>query len=113
MKGKWFDIKKEIKEEIDASGYDQKWIMDLKGYFLIRIIQEKKQIEVALCTPKNVMTHIITGDTPESILYKIVDLGFVSRLDHAGYLGKELQKAYLALHDSNYTYIQDSPLQKK
>jgi dihydropteroate synthase len=31
------------------------------------------------------------------VLYTLITEGRVSRLDHAGYLGKELYKAYLAL----------------
>jgi dihydropteroate synthase len=36
-------------------------------------------------------------------------LQLVSRLDHAGYLGRELQKAEMALHLEK-NYVQDEPL---
>ena len=39
----------------------------------------------------------IRGKNWEDVLYTIITEGRVSRLDHAGYLGKELYKAYLAL----------------
>ena len=42
-------------------------------------------------------------------MYKTIDKGFLSRLDHAAYLGKELQKAYLALK-LGLAYQQDSEL---
>ncbi|MDM7911512.1 MAG: DUF4346 domain-containing protein [Methanotrichaceae archaeon] len=38
-----------------------------------------------------------------------MDRGLVSRLDHAGYLGRELEKAEAALHLGR-RYIQDEPL---
>ncbi|HMA05976.1 MAG TPA: dihydropteroate synthase-like protein [Methanomicrobiales archaeon] len=39
----------------------------------------------------------IRGENWEDVLYTLITEGRVSRLDHAGYLGKELHKAYLAL----------------
>lgn len=39
----------------------------------------------------------IRGRHWEDVLYTIITEGRVSRLDHAGYLGKELYKAYLAI----------------
>ncbi|MDD1671150.1 MAG: dihydropteroate synthase-like protein, partial [Methanomicrobiales archaeon] len=39
----------------------------------------------------------IRGRPWEDVLYTILSEGRVSRLDHAGYLGKELYKAYLAI----------------
>ncbi len=109
MKGRWFDIKEEIKEEINATGFQQKWILDPKGYFLIRVNTEKKVLEAGYCTNDHKLVCTIVGDTPESIAYKIIEKGFVSFLDHAAYLGKELQKAYLALK-LGLAYQQDSEL---
>ena len=100
---------KEKKEEIDANGFQQKWILDPQGYFLIRINKEKRRIEVGHCTNDKQIVNIIHGGNPESIMYKVIDLGIVSLLDHAAYLGKELQKADLALK-FNYEYVQDSDL---
>lgn len=48
----------------------------------------------------------IEGTDAISLLHTIVDMGLVSRLDHAGYLGSELKKAELALR-FNRTYLQD------
>ena len=113
LKYKWVKIKEDIKKEIDASDFEQKWIKDPKGYFLIRINKSKKLIEVGHCTNNHKMIHIIKGKTPESIMYKIIDLKYVSLLDHAAYLGKELQKAYLAMKNSEFAYCQDSRLLKR
>ncbi|MBS3126637.1 DUF4346 domain-containing protein [Candidatus Woesearchaeota archaeon] len=112
MKGRWFDIAEEVQEEVDATGFQQKWMLDPKGYFLIRINHEEETIEVGQCTTRNKLIRVVRGKTPEEIMYKMIDLGCVSLLDHAAYLGKELQKAYIAMK-YDFVYVQDSPLQKK
>ena len=91
-------------EEINACGYQQNWKQDSKGYFLIRI--KNDFIEVGHCKNSNKPEKIIIGNTPEEIMYKIVDLGLISQLDHAAYLGKELQKAFDCLKTQK-NYIQD------
>ncbi len=111
LKGYYFPIKSTVKEKVNASGYEQRWFPDPKGYFLIRINRQKKTLEVGHCTNDHKLVHVISGKTPENVMYKTIDKGFLSRLDHAAYLGKELQKAYIALKH-NFTYIQDSELVK-
>ncbi len=98
-------------EEINARGFEQKWNMDSKGYFLIRINKEKQVIEVGHCLKNAEIIRVIKGENPEEIMYKIIDEGHISLLDHAAYLGKELQKAYFALK-YNLEYIQDSELKE-
>jgi dihydropteroate synthase len=56
--------------------------------------------------------NIIKGKTAESVYAKIIQLGLVTRLDHAAYLGSELAKAEVALKTGK-EYIQDSVLFKK
>jgi dihydropteroate synthase len=55
---------------------------------------------------------IIKGKTAESVYSKIVEMGLVTKLDHAAYLGSELAKAEIALRTGK-DYIQDSPLFRK
>ena len=97
-------------DDIDATGFNQNWILDPKGYFLIRINKEAQTIEVGHCIENNQVKTKITGKTPEEIMYKIIHENLISLLDHAAYLGKELQKAHTALK-YNINYIQDSELQ--
>lgn len=104
MQGKWFDITEEVQEEVNAVGFQQKWVQDPKGYFLIRVRNE--MIEVGYCTNSHQLVKIIRGKTPEEIVYKIIDLGLISSMDHAAYLGKELQKAALSIK-LNFKYVQD------
>ena len=106
MNGKWFEIIDETKEEIDATGFRQKWVLDPKGYFLIRVNLKMKSIEVGHCTINHCLIRVIKGKTPEEIMYKIIDLGYVYLTDHAAYLGKELEKAFLSLK-LGFEYVQD------
>jgi tetrahydromethanopterin S-methyltransferase subunit A len=106
MKGKWFEIIEEVKEEVDASGFQQKWSLDPKGYFLIRTNKDSKIIEVGHCTNDHKLVRIIRGKTSEEIMYKMLDMNLISLMDHAAYLGKELQKAFLSLK-LGFEYVQD------
>lgn len=99
-------------EEINSEGFKQKFVLDKKGYFLIRINKNQGTIEVGHCLKNNEVLRIIKGKNPEEIVYKIIDSGFISLIDHAAYLGKELQKAYFALK-SGLKYVQDSELDIK
>ena len=56
--------------------------------------------------------NIIKGKTAESVYAKIAELGLVTRIDHAAYLGSELAKAEIALRTGK-EYIQDSVLFKR
>jgi dihydropteroate synthase-like protein len=53
--------------------------------------------------------HNIAGTNAKDVLNTIIDLGLVSSLDHVGYLGRELQKAELALRLER-SYTQDEAL---
>jgi dihydropteroate synthase-like protein len=56
-------------------------------------------------------SNIVKGETAEAVYAKIVEMGLVTRLDHAAYLGSELAKAEVALKTGK-EYIQDTPLFK-
>jgi dihydropteroate synthase-like protein len=51
----------------------------------------------------------VAGRKATEVLNALIDQGLVTRLDHAGYLGRELQKAELAL-TLGRSYVQDEPL---
>jgi dihydropteroate synthase-like protein len=53
--------------------------------------------------------NIIKGKTADSVYSKIVKIGLVTQLDHAAYLGTELEKAEIALKTGK-AYIQDKQL---
>ncbi|OPY47085.1 MAG: Pterin binding enzyme [Methanosaeta sp. PtaU1.Bin016] len=51
----------------------------------------------------------VAGTSAKDILNTLIKGGFVSRLDHAGYLGRELEKAEIAL-SLGRSYVQDESL---
>lgn len=107
------EVKTDKMEEVIASYNDAKeFVLDPRGYFLIRINKQTKEIEIGFCKEKNIVLRKITGKTPIEVYQTAIKLGLISRLDHAAYLGRELQKAYIALQQ-NLDYIQDDELNFK
>ena len=104
--------KKDLKT-VQAS-YDslKEWRYDPKGYFLIRVNRETKEIEAGYCKRNNEVEIIIKGKHPEEMYNTITredKLDLVSLKEHAAYLGMEFQKAYTALQ-LGIEYVQDSDL---
>ncbi len=100
-------------EEIEGHYDEMKdWKYDPKGYFLIRVNKKTKEIEAAHCKQNNVVEKIIKGKKPQDVYFTITELELVSRPDHAAYLGKELEKAYLSIK-YDLDYVQDKELKIK
>lgn len=85
-------------------------LMDQLGSFKIAIDRENAQI-VVYHYPRTLkdVDVVIQGKEASKIVRKIIELGLISRMDHAAYLGMELQKAEIALKLGR-GYIQDSEL---
>jgi tetrahydromethanopterin S-methyltransferase subunit A len=105
-------VKKEAKQVKGSYNSSKDWVMDPKGYFLIRVNKETKKLELGHCRRNNEVEVLITGETPQEVYFTTCQMGLLSRLDHAAYLGKELQKAFTAL-ELGIEYVQDSPLDFK
>ena len=118
--GRWYKINKKIKKRITAKYHKIKdWVIDPKGYFLIDIDREKKQLNVGYCKikklgnkPVNDMVSIISGKTAIEIVNTLIRNKYISSLQHAADMGIELCKAELALKH-NLVYIQDKDLKLK
>ncbi len=86
----------------------EKWHLDPAGCFRIDITEG--EIREGKYRPGKILVRnkdrSITGATAKEMLDTIIELGLVSRLDHAAYLGRELMKAELALK-FNRSYSQD------
>ena len=96
----------EIPEKFIFASEKSKWTLDPAGCFRIEISREKKAI---------IVTHeraTIVGTDVCRILTTAIDMGLLSRLDHAGYLGRELTKAKLAL-DLGWNYVQDEAFERR
>jgi tetrahydromethanopterin S-methyltransferase subunit A len=87
---------------------------DTKGFFVILVDHDKKKIVVEhynYVKDKNLIktgkiNEVIEGVDAEELCKKIIKKGLLSRLDHASYLGMELQKAEHALKN-NLEYTQE------
>jgi dihydropteroate synthase-like protein len=95
------------KVQADGEGFVY---MDQLGSFKIAVDREASQI-VVYHYPRSLkeVDVVIYGKEASKIVRKIIDLDLISRLDHAAYLGRELQKAEIALKTGK-GYIQDSEL---
>ncbi|MAE43029.1 hypothetical protein CMO93_04610 [Candidatus Woesearchaeota archaeon] len=113
---KRFDLEENSVKEVVAEYDDLKdFIFDGKQYFLIRLNRENKNIEVAFCNKKNNVVLKIIGKKPVEIYQVMINKEKIPvRKDHAAYLGRELQKAYIALkYDLQYVQDDELDLDKK
>lgn len=106
------DLKKELDNAIDTSDTTLKWKADPKGYFTIKPIALREKVFVRYYDSNNTLNHTFAGINTSQIIQSIIKRGLVSRLDHAAYLGKEIEKAIIALNNK-LNYIQDRDLQLK
>ena len=106
-----FKVKENQAREITATYNDTKeFIADGKKYFLIRLDRNNGNIEVGFCNEKNNVVLKVIGKKPVEIYQTMINKEKLPiRKDHAAYLGRELQKAYIAL-EQNLDYVQDEEL---
>ena len=106
-----FEVKEDEAKLVFAEYDDLKeFVLDNKGYFLIRIDVEKGNIEVAFCNDKNKIILKVIGKKPIAIYHTVLNKEKLPiRRDHAAYLGRELQKAFIALKN-RIKYVQDDEL---
>ena len=90
-------------EEIESTGPFQ-WIPDPKGFFVISLNKTKNNLLLEYFTKEGKLTKKIVGSCAEDICYKIAQLDligdFEQTIEHAMYLGRELQKAEIALKNN-------------
>lgn len=101
LKEKKYRPEEKITELYTPARADHRYAMDAAGSFKIRIADEK----IVASHP----TMDVAGTSARDVLNTLIDFGLVTRLDHAGYLGRELEKAEMALRLKR-SYIQDEPL---
>jgi dihydropteroate synthase-like protein len=110
-----YDKKLEVKATvIEAPEKPEPAVLDSAGMFKISI-DRVQGVLTAVHYASLDMTkpvNIVKGKTADGVYAKIVEMGLVSRLDHAAYLGSELAKAEVALRTGK-EYVQDSILFKK
>jgi len=101
----------ESPEAETVQGYpDREFSPDRKGWFKIAVDRELGEI-VAIHYPlgEDEPDVVVRGRDSQMIYQTIIRESLVSKLDHAAYLGKELEKAYIALVLGR-SYVQERPL---
>jgi dihydropteroate synthase-like protein len=84
--------------------------MDPKGFFKVSINRTSSEIVVTHFEPRmNVPDVVVKGKDPLAIRDTLSKLGLVSTLEHAYYLGVEIEKARIA-SQLNRSYYQDEEL---
>jgi dihydropteroate synthase-like protein len=85
-------------------------ITDPKGFFKINIDHDGKGIVLSHFKGETeTLDVLVRGSEPLEIRDTVIKLGLVSTLEHAYYLGAEIEKAYIALR-INRSYYQDEEL---
>src|SRR5713101_6528110 len=82
---------------IRPGGQREPLLYDPKGYFVITIEPEQKEILLRHYLPDHTPAHEMRGRGAISMLLGLLRDGLVTQLSHAGYLGEELAKAQTAL----------------
>src|SRR2546427_10115176 len=97
---------------IRPGGQREPLIYDPKGYFVITIEPESKEILLRHYLPDHTSAHEMRGRGATSMLLGLLRDGLVTQLSHAGYLGEELAKAQTALQ-FGLRYDQDRLLRSR
>jgi tetrahydromethanopterin S-methyltransferase subunit A len=96
---------KGVVERVIAEGTDPNRIkLDKAGYFVINI--EDDVLLVEHYSYKERLIRVIEGTDARSIYLTLVRNGWISKLDHAAYIGKELTKAELSIK-YGFEFVQD------
>jgi tetrahydromethanopterin S-methyltransferase subunit A len=113
----WFEMKVET---IEAKK-DRRMVEDPAGFFVI--FQDKPRREIVVEFYESVVKDekkgkkvgtgklglVVCGTSAEAICHTIAREDLVTRFEHAAYLGRELQKAEIALRN-RLEYVQDEEL---
>ena len=101
--------------EVDTEGLEtiiqknpMKFVRDSKGSFKINVDYDNAEI-VAVHFRKNEPDAVIVGKTAKEIYEEIIKKELVTRMEHAAYLGSELEKAEIAMKLGK-NYVQDFEL---
>lgn len=110
-----------MKVETIPAKKDRKMVKDPAGFFVVFLDKERKEIVVEFYEGvvkdekkgKKIGTGklglVVCGTDAEALCHTIAREELVSRFEHAAYLGRELQKAEIAL-DNGIEYEQDEDI---
>ncbi len=99
--------------EVIKAEENKEMVFDPKGFFVIFLRDDQIVVEHYLNVQKGGklevetgrLTKVVKGKTAKAICDTIIANELVTRRDHAAYLGRELQKAEIAL-ENDLEYVQ-------
>ena len=95
----------DIPENAIQARSSKNWSLDPEGPVRIRIVSDSISGNGGLIVAEHEKASVV-GRNAREVMDTLLELEVISRLDHAAYLGRELEKAELALH-YNRSYAQD------
>jgi dihydropteroate synthase-like protein len=105
-----YDRQMEEKAKVVTTEGKHEFIHDPLGCFRVLLDRDREQIVVSHYVYGNNKPDLVAkGVDPREISATIIENGLISRLDHAAYLGIELEKSAIALVTGR-SYVQDLPL---
>ncbi len=97
----------QARDVIEKNRYGYRLETDPKGYFLIEVDRLRSVIRAKhKFNDGRDSGYVFEGRSADEIYKRIINEGLVSYMDHAAYLGRELQRAKQAL-DEGKAYVQD------
>lgn len=102
------DNKMDVNEDVQMLEAEEPQTVDMDkaGYFVIIPQKDRKTIIVEHYSYDNKLINIIEGENARSIYWTIIKNGFVTKLSHSAYLGKELERAELSMK-YGFKFVQD------
>ncbi|MCK6486919.1 MAG: hypothetical protein L6R48_01030 [Planctomycetes bacterium] len=91
----------------------ERMVSDPSGYVVIDVDRANRQLVVEHYTTAGVLDLIIRGATANEVMAPVFARNLVSRLDHAGYVGKELTRAEAALRSGDGFTQDAAPEQRR
>jgi len=85
--------------------------LDPAGYVVIFPDMRHRTLILELYRNDGVLDHVLEGRTPPELYSTAIEMGLVTRLDHAAYMGQELARAHHALLTGS-PFVQDAALEE-
>jgi dihydropteroate synthase-like protein len=105
-----YDASGEVGVPVVAEAKRERFIYDPKGCFKLALDRDAMQIVLYYYIYGESRPRlVIKGKDPLATFRAAIERSLISRLDHAAYLGIELEKADIALRTQK-SYVQDRPI---
>lgn len=91
---------------VEEVGSSPPWLPDPAGYFVVLLDRPTVRIILERYAYDGRLLAALRGSSAKSLYDGVIARGWMTRLDHAAYLGRELARAERALQDGT-PYVQD------